>query len=549
MVTSTLHPAQARRMQAKLPPQDHHDVVLRALGNASADPIITMDSENFVDVLMEDLKADDWQARLDQRRPQRTRRRSSMLELEQPIHKKMQIALFEVYCLTPGLPPVDPRKVVGSGLVLRRISGRGDAPMGDLGWVRAGAEAIGWQPLGTALELDPDPSQRHSVAKSAPELLKQVSANRQASDAIAEEIIPLNIAPPDVCAARGKTILYGVIPVSSAERAGANETPVSFGAAGTSEDDNPFVATLSIYLKQRSRTAMPYAGQTLQPRRFIKTDIEAGSNPLLSPSGSSYHALGVFLQQLVVQMDLFGESAEAQTLRDELHTLSLPLASNHHGTITSRMPADEWIERAYPVLMEQKAPDGTLVMPLEWPAIGSDRASRLIGKALDCMSQVYSGLHHDTGKFDNRDWRYCVRGFVRLSHGSNCPIRLSWSSTSAPFYIAPWWDGAAPPVKISLPALGDIKDLKPSVSFEMPPELANLLNRDPLDTLAGDGSEPPKWGLGWLCSFSLPIITLCAFIVLNIFLSLFNLFFHWMLWIKVCLPIPAPQPPADEGSP
>ena len=40
---------------------------------------------------------------------------------------------------------------------------------------------------------------------------------------------------------------------------------------------------------------------------------------------------------------------------------------------------------------------------------------------------------------------------------------------------------------------------------------------------------------------SIPIITICAFIVLNIFLSLFDLFFSWMLFIKICLPIPVPK--------
>jgi hypothetical protein len=44
--------------------------------------------------------------------------------------------------------------------------------------------------------------------------------------------------------------------------------------------------------------------------------------------------------------------------------------------------------------------------------------------------------------------------------------------------------------------------------------------------------------VGWICTFSLPIITLCAFIVLNIFLSLFDLFLRWMMFIKICIPIP-----------
>ena len=35
-----------------------------------------------------------------------------------------------------------------------------------------------------------------------------------------------------------------------------------------------------------------------------------------------------------------------------------------------------------------------------------------------------------------------------------------------------------------------------------------------------------------------PVITICAFIVLNIFLTLFNLIFGWLFFIKVCIPFP-----------
>jgi hypothetical protein len=41
-----------------------------------------------------------------------------------------------------------------------------------------------------------------------------------------------------------------------------------------------------------------------------------------------------------------------------------------------------------------------------------------------------------------------------------------------------------------------------------------------------------------ICSFSIPIITLCALIVLMIFLSLLNIIFWWMPFLKICFPIP-----------
>ena len=45
-------------------------------------------------------------------------------------------------------------------------------------------------------------------------------------------------------------------------------------------------------------------------------------------------------------------------------------------------------------------------------------------------------------------------------------------------------------------------------------------------------------GIGYLCSFSLPAISICAMLSLSIILSLLNIFLGWMAWVKICLPIP-----------
>ena len=60
--------------------------------------------------------------------------------------------------------------------------------------------------------------------------------------------------------------------------------------------------------------------------------------------------------------------------------------------------------------------------------------------------------------------------------------------------------------------------------------------------MEGEGSTE-GWTIGWICSFSIPIITLCAFIVLNIFLSLLNIIFFWLPFLKICIPIPKSKPP------
>lgn len=53
-------------------------------------------------------------------------------------------------------------------------------------------------------------------------------------------------------------------------------------------------------------------------------------------------------------------------------------------------------------------------------------------------------------------------------------------------------------------------------------------------------SECSKGGLGFgmFCSLSIPIVTICAFILLTIMVTLFDLFFRWLPLFFLCLPIP-----------
>jgi hypothetical protein len=81
------------------------------------------------------------------------------------------------------------------------------------------------------------------------------------------------------------------------------------------------------------------------------------------------------------------------------------------------------------------------------------------------------------------------------------------------------------------------------VTFVVPERLFNLLNKNsPDDFLKGSASEGDfQLGLDWICGFNIPIITLCAFIVLFIFLVLLNLIFWWLPFIKICIPFPKKQ--------
>jgi len=55
------------------------------------------------------------------------------------------------------------------------------------------------------------------------------------------------------------------------------------------------------------------------------------------------------------------------------------------------------------------------------------------------------------------------------------------------------------------------------------------------DPSAGGG---PCAGGGMVCSFSIPIITICALIMLILIVKLLDIIFFWMPFFQICLPLP-----------
>jgi hypothetical protein len=121
------------------------------------------------------------------------------------------------------------------------------------------------------------------------------------------------------------------------------------------------------------------------------------------------------------------------------------------------------------------------------------------------------------------DARYVVRCvFERPTCRPPHPPTVS--QPSAPFTLATFFDPDAParPISIVLPkdtSIGGLRKFTKNVQIVMPQSLRDQLQ-------CGDHD----------LSFSIPIITLCATIVLMIFIVLLNIIFWWLPFLRVCKP-------------
>jgi len=526
-----------------------HPVVLRGAGettSGSGPLILERSDDDAIDLLLEELSD---AGGLDRARQDRASARdSAVLGLFQPVHRILNVTLVEALCDTVGGPRLDPAKIESAGLVVRRVAvdGRG-RPRPDVleAWLReaptprsrtAGADSrrqrLGWVGLtgnpgapGSDVDLDPDAARRPKTLRAGhPEIDRRLMLAGPVS-ALDEAWSPLFVAPPDVAVATGRTVLYGIVPVTSSEQA---DLPTSRESLDT--------RTLSQHMPNLFRAGL--AASLPGGATVSRSSIEK------SAKNSAARAFLRDLRQIAQELDAFGAGPAAKALRVEMQKVELDFTGS--GGRTQHRNAEAFLREAVDVLVAGDDDQATVQLPDRWPSIPAAQAARFTDAVGNVLEARLKTVVPRPARFAVPDRQYRLRAFVRLRSESGCPPRLIWSAYSEPFTIAEWYaSGGRPPATIRLPDPFDrnaLKKLKPNVAFAVPRQLANFINsNDPVDLLSGDGGKGGGLAIDWICSFSLPIITLCAFIVLNIFLGLFDLFLRWLLWVKVCIPLPKPR--------
>lgn len=465
------------------------------------------------------------------------------LRLFQPVHRIFHLAMFEVYCEIPGSPRLDPEKIDSAGFVIRRVaSSRGSGAFGEA-WLMRGDTAVGWRKLTQAQDtrLDPDPARRMLPDQGSPELNQRIAAIVRPGEQLAEDVVQMFVAGRDVCEKSGRTILLGLVPTVSPD---SGEV-----AAVSPYDDDEIDAQVPAFLRAgKPPSIRDIAGRAYDYEAAEDAATEArkahGSDPSPSDSDTLRASKQIYgfvqlLRVLAVQLDAFGDSAEARQLRDGLR--SIVLTSGGH-----KLTGDAFLAAAAEALVMQPGTGTSIVIPDSWPEVPAKTALAIRGAFAKVLQARFAGFAPRATRFDDPVARYRLTGFVRVKRDDGCPPDLIWSDASPPYLVAPWYESSgAAPVLVRLPPINrqNIKKLKPNVAFAVPRGLFNMLQRNsPDDLIKGKGKDGGDIGLDWICGFNIPIITLCAFIVLFIFLTLFNIIFFWLPFIRICFPIPRKLP-------
>lgn len=143
-------------------------------------------------------------------------------------------------------------------------------------------------------------------------------------------------------------------------------------------------------------------------------------------------------------------------------------------------------------------------------------------------------------------WTYVVRCVYERPQ---CPPskRTEVSKPSRPFRMASFFDADAPAreLSITLPgaSVAELRNSSQSVTMHFTEELRKQAQRvQDLSIGAleeGDIGSAPGVNIGMICSLSIPIITICALILLLIIVTLLNIVFWWLPFFKICFPLPS----------
>jgi hypothetical protein len=465
-----------------------------------------------------------------------------LLKLRRPVHRTFHVVAWEASCKLPtapaGQPPVAPEKIESAGFVVRTT--RDGATQG--------FQIVGGRPQGwSRVEEGGDPD----AARQVKALGLVPRAATPSPGYTGEETFPLHPLPVQDGNAT-HTLLYGYLPIG-----GGDFVPPAAPASDTGPD-LPEDLTWPFGLADRSNGPPPaysfdaqISGGEIDQRlaavlrvllgRYQLADTPAWSDPANAP------LVGI-LDGLAFSTAPMGDLA-GQALRD--------WAAAHPAGITlGRLLRDTKSAQALLTAVAKADPSGRVKLPAGL-ALPGDAGNLLIGETVAArlraalrlrLAQAVATSAADLPVpklISGPNGRYTLVPFLRTIRPDGCE-RVHWGSPSAPFAVAAAFDPeAARPLLIEMPDLSDArKGLARGANFDMPPSLANLMNNlnssaATQSMMTGAGGSTSGLNLRFLCSFSLPAISICAMLMLSITLNLLNIVLGWMAWVKICLPLPA----------
>jgi len=470
------------------------------------------------------------------------------LKLFQPVHGRFYMVAASFVCQEIGLP--DHALKVASEertyFVLRKLDA--DA-LTEMAWVP-----------NPAFPADPtqytwEPIQHHP---------KRLATN--------EELMPLfPVFVPKTATAPARRLHAGLIPTSSRDTRASAPT--------TASSSSPAAGTDPRVLEATARVVEPYGA-------IDSSQISSPTDPTVSLLIDASAFLILDLAEILAKY--------CPTVFAAIINSGAPAPTGKSGTLygllqtaladVTATPAVTWAAGLQAAWKAQAAIDapGSPHSPLTSPAFNlKNHDTEILPDPIDgsvpsgnCLSVLLAGaILAENQPFDPPDAAvanqvvpkldgnafYIVRcvfqrcALKRLQFGALFPPILS--DRSQPFAIASFFDSDAPARTIRIPMPFDtspaaLRRFPKGVGFLLSPKLQQQVGQVSklADVVNGKIGNAPGLGIGEICCFSIPIITIVAMILLFMIAIALNLVFWWLPFLKICFPVPTAVIAAASGT-
>lgn len=499
--------------------------------------------------------------------------------LRLPLQRAFYMVATEAVCNLPGKPAFTPKKIIAAGFVVRKKNKSGLQL-----WRLRDGKALGWQsPSGLDLTQDPDLAKRNALNP----LLKIRGIKPIANTATGfsgEQTYPLHARV--VHTEQGpRTLLFGYLPLNgqreveeSTNQQAAGQTVSAAGylaelewpfgswdglardtalcnCTGSLQDViqkmcNQFGWDASLHLQIKNGVPTRAFGRLLAllVNRYQIGDATIADNDSLR---ALLQSMPIFTRLLSAQelvsmrqnFPLFIQQARQQNI---IRTSLLGYLQEHSEIVSrwynrneARMAQgrneDKTHQNSTPGFDALENFNGHLyiteVLAQTWRA-------QMLARAEQINNVIEAALplpRYTQGK----DETYFVQPFMRYRDECECE-KVCWGQPSFEFTVAsPFDTQTVRPSVIQLPELRDIKKgMAKGVTFLTPKSVADLMLKiaPTMEMKEQQSRSPLDACLGFSISFSIPIITICAMILLMIVLNLLNLIFRWLPYAILILP-------------
>ena len=277
---------------------------------------------------------------------------------------------------------------------------------------------------------------------------------------------------------------------------------------------------------------------------FLAAQFPPPSPGQVNAAIAQFQIFSTALRMLKTVFGAFDPTAEGRAILGVLNRYKVYTNADSSASL----PMGYFYQQAAAALIDYNPTDDgqtlpQIALPYAYDSLGTSEPTPLATTLLASLAPRTQAMVLPQGRYQDATRLYRLRAFFRIkSEDPNCPPELIWTEYSAPFRIAAWYENGNrphPPVPLPDPTNRDfLNSLTPNCSFAVPGGLMGAMQGSSMSGLMNGSGGGPKLSLGWLCGFNIPLITICAFFVLNIFLGLLNIVFFWLPMIKICIPIP-----------